>query len=658
VGYVQSGKTLSFTALTALARDNAYRLIVILAGTTTNLVDQSYQRLDSDLDIRGDGQRIWLFANPSARGNTREEIEQALQAWREYPDRPDRCPTVVLVAMKNHRHLSNLADLLRSCDVGAVSTLIIDDEGDQAGLNNRVRQRQESTTYSCIRLLRREFPTHTYLLYTATPQAPLLISRIDMLSPQFAEVIEPGEKYVGGRDLFSEGSPYVERIPSADLPGDDTNAGPPLSLERALRLFYVGVAAGLLAGVRGRRSMMIHPSQRREWHRHFSAWVASTRTAWINLLSDTPNSPDRRDLIDQFREAHKDLSATEGRLPPFERVEGELKYAIHSTQVHEVNASAGKIPTIAWGRHYSHILVGGTGLDRGFTVEGLTVTYMPRGAGVGNADTVQQRGRFFGYKRDYIGLIRIFLEPGAENAFRRYVEHERSIRDSLIAFRNSGRPLADWRRAFFLDRSMSPTRSSVLSLDYMRGRSKEWVYPRKPYIGEGVLDYNRSAVRDFISRYAEKFIPDRGDERRTDEQRHLVASSISLRDIYRELLVPLLATGDDLLDLLHVRLQIERGLEESPTAKCEVYQMRPKTKAASYRGLEKGAIKNLLQGANARTGYPGDRALRSESNVTLQIHTLELRNESGNVVVRDVPVVAVSLPEKMRADVYQETEGD
>ena len=137
-----------------------------------------------------------------------------------------------------------------------------------------------------------------------------------------------------------------------------------------------------------------------------------------------------------------------------------------------------------------------------------------------------------------------------------------------------------------------------------------------------------------------------------------MASSISLRDIYRELLVPLLATGDDLLDLLHVRLQIERGLEESPTAKCEVYQMRPKTKAASYRGLEKGAIKNLLQGANARTGYPGDRALRSESNVTLQIHTLELRNESGNVVVRDVPVVAVSLPEKMRADVYQETEGD
>lgn len=36
-GYVQSGKTLSFTTLTALARDNNYQIVIVLAGISTIL---------------------------------------------------------------------------------------------------------------------------------------------------------------------------------------------------------------------------------------------------------------------------------------------------------------------------------------------------------------------------------------------------------------------------------------------------------------------------------------------------------------------------------------------------------------------------------------------------------------------------------------------
>jgi len=63
-------------------------------------------------------------------------------------------------------------------------------------------------------------------------------------------------------------------------------------------------------------------------------------------------------------------------------------------------------------------------MDRGFTVEGLTVTYMPRGKGAGNADTIQQRARFLGYKRGYLGLCRVFLESDVQRAFSVYVNHE------------------------------------------------------------------------------------------------------------------------------------------------------------------------------------------------------------------------------------------
>lgn len=659
IGYVQSGKTLSFTALTALARDNKYKLVIVLGGTTTNLVDQSYARLASDLDIEGEGQRIWsMFTNPGERTGTMDGIVAALRTWREYPDRPERCPTVVIVAMKQHRHLVNLAKLMQGCDLDDVSTLIIDDEGDQAGLNNKVRQREESRTYSCIGVLRRGFPTHTYLLYTATPQAPLLISRIDMLSPQFADVLEPGQDYVGGRQLFREHSPYIEIIPANELPDEDSEREPPASLEKALRLFFVGVAAGWVEGARGNRSMMIHPSQLRDWQTRFVAWVNAAKTAWLSLLRDSANSPDRRSLLEDFRLAYDDLAKTESSLPPFERIENELVYAIDMTQIAEVNARQGRIPTVKWKQNYSFILVGGTGLDRGFTVEGLTVTYMPRGAGVGNADSVQQRGRFFGYKGPYLGLIRIFLEESVKASFERYVEHERSIRQSLIAIRDSGKSLADWRRAFFLDRSMSPTRSSVLSLEYIRGRGKEWIYPGHPHIDRALLERNRKVVGEFLDSNKQLFKSDRGDSRRTAEQKHLHATGISLAKAYKDLLVPLTWIGDDLLDHLHILLQIERVLEKDPTAKCDIYQMSPTGERT--RGLDKNQdIKNLMQGSNEKTGYPGDRAIRSDSSVTIQVHRLDLHKESKtHVVAHDVPVIAVSIPEKMRADVYLEPTED
>src|ERR1700722_10904042 len=45
IGYVQSGKTTSFTTLAALARDNGYRMVIVIAGTTEPLFFQTKDRL-------------------------------------------------------------------------------------------------------------------------------------------------------------------------------------------------------------------------------------------------------------------------------------------------------------------------------------------------------------------------------------------------------------------------------------------------------------------------------------------------------------------------------------------------------------------------------------------------------------------------------------
>lgn len=51
VGYVQSGKTLSFSTVMALARDNGFQLVIVVAGTSKLLLKQSTDRLRNDLQI-------------------------------------------------------------------------------------------------------------------------------------------------------------------------------------------------------------------------------------------------------------------------------------------------------------------------------------------------------------------------------------------------------------------------------------------------------------------------------------------------------------------------------------------------------------------------------------------------------------------------------
>ena len=233
IGYVQSGKTLSFTSLSALAHDNGYQIVLLLAGTTNNLVEQSFERLKKDLEVEKN--RNWKLFSTRDKGFQGAEVERVKSELAKWRKGSTRSRTVLIVSMKEHRHLDHLATLLAGIDLMNVPTLIIDDEGDQAGMNTKALQQEESTTYARITAMRRLFPHHSYLLYTATPQAPLLISRIDTLSPDFGAVLTPGDAYVGGKEFFVDGpEKYIELIPHTDVPDrDDPPASPPASMLEA-----------------------------------------------------------------------------------------------------------------------------------------------------------------------------------------------------------------------------------------------------------------------------------------------------------------------------------------------------------------------------------------------------------------------------------------
>jgi hypothetical protein len=656
LGYVQSGKTLSFTAVAALARDNGYPMVIVITGIATNLLDQSRGRLETDLRLQTN--RKWrLFLNP--RPDQRQAVVDVLADWTDNALPDHRRQTVLVTVLKNVTHLRNLVGLLSQLNLTHTPVLVIDDEADQAGLNTLVGRGRASTTYQRLVALRQLLPHHTYLQYTATPQAPLLINLIDTLSPQFAELLTPGDDYAGGEAFFERNPNLVRVIPANEIPSR-TNpvTSVPASLTEALKLFFLGVAAGYVRGDDQRprarnRSMLVHPSRETPGHGQFYHWITQIRQQWIDLLGSQTGEHERIQFLESFRPAYDDLRQTVPDLPTFDELVRDLHYAIRKTEVLEVNARP-ITPLPEWRIAYPWILVGGQAMDRGFTVEGLTVTYMPRDMGVGNADTIQQRARFFGYKRPYLGFCRVFLEQGLFQAFQFYVAHERDIRQRLIEHR--GRPLSEWRRAFFLDSNLRPTRRQVLDLDYQQDVfSNKWFWPKVPHGTDELLEANRQTVRRFTENVAWK--ADEGDARRTQDQIHLIAQNVPLRQAYEELLSPLRFTDErDSQLFTGAMLQIDDYLQDHPDATCTVYRMSGGSERLRSVN-DDDEIPTLFQGANYADAahrdeiYPGDDRIRSVDGLTIQIHTLEVRQKNrGPVIARDVPTVAVWVPAVMARD--------
>ncbi len=664
VGYVQSGKTMSFTTVTALARDNGYRMVIVIAGTSLYLFGQSKQRLIRDLRLQNRDERSpWRhIESPTVAGNAHIVMRDALAEWRDPNVQPEERKTLLITVMKHHKQLQDLIDVLRQLSreftLEGVPALVIDDEGDQAGLNTLVNQRRESTTYSRLLALKRCFPHHTFLQYTATPQAPLLINIIDVLSPRFAEVLTAGPGYTGGREFFAAESGLVRTIPAGDIatPTNPLNA-PPRSLIQAMQLFFLGVAAGIVADrERGQRSMMVHPSHRTVGHHQYFLWVSQIRDEWMRILDLPETDRDRRDLLTRFRAEYQDLAATVPDLPAFDSLAARLPHALRRTTVREINSVNPPTPVV-WSDTYAWILVGGQALDRGYTVEGLTVTYMPRGVGVGTADTVQQRARFFGYKQHYRGYCRIFLETAVADAFRRYQEHEEDVREELIMHRATGQPLSEWRRQFFLTRTLRPTRDSVIDVAYRRVPiGDEWFYPDGPHDSPEALEENRACMARFVGTV--EFGPYDGLDRRRDSRPNLVAR-IPLQLVHEHLLTayrfPRLEDSQNFVQLLRL---VQRRLIARPDEACTVFLMASGDRRR--RNYVDDRIDQLFQGvqydSQRRVTYPGDRKIIADQGLTIQVGYLDLGLPNA-LIAENVPMLAVWVPAALAQDAVVQPQG-
>lgn len=651
VGFVQSGKTMSMTTVAALARDNGYRMVIVFAGVTKILLSQTRDRFQSHLQPPGQYPEQWRILDsekPRLLRRATHELRNLLATWRDDTIPDDRKPALLVTVMKNYRHLDALRAFLSSADLTGIPVLVIDDEADQAGLNTKPNQPRASSTHRHIGAVRACLPHHTYLQYTATPQAPLLISLIDMLAPEFAEILDAGDGYTGGEAFFTGGRRLAQPIAGDELfkPGEPPTE-PPDGLVSSLQQFFVSAATfGIQRRMRGPWSMLVHPSMRQADHAIYFRWVQRLQEQWRQDLALPRTDPDRQTLVADFREAYDELARTDSDLPEFALVEQELRFLVGQAVITELNSDSGN--EVHWNNGFAHVLVGGEKLNRGFTVKGLCCTYMPRGPGGWNADTIQQRARFFGYKAGYLDRCRVYLHPQVLTAYRDYVEHEVHVRQQLRAFR--GRPLAEWKRAFFMEGALRPTRNSILSDPYYRVRQRQdWFFQLSPH-DDVVREPNRELVERLLARLdLEPF---------WDDGRHLVAH-MPLSQLQGDLLVPARVVGHhDIRWMYAARVWLDALLEHDPGLGATVVVMdagRPNEAArVRRRGASNGMVKELPQGRDHadRGTYPGDRAMLDPDRVTVQIHRLRVV-EDEQPAVEGVYAIALRIPRALSNVIVQ-----
>ena len=303
LGYVQSGKTISFTTLIAQALENEFKLIILFSGTKNTLNDQSLNRLKKDLNLSWREKRNIFLKQDFAAKDDHAKLESIHKSWKT--NEPEK---LIIVIKKHHGSLLKLIKIFKNFNLDRVPTLIIDDEADQASLNtqerkNKIKQTDDaSKTFKRINELRDSVPFHSYIQYTATPQSLLLIRNENLLSPNFLKLIEPGEKYTGGWTFFIEKEKeLICKIPKSDIPKKDERlAKVPKSLSTALRQFFVAITINELELDEKNMTMMVHPAVEIRQHSAYTKKIKSARSTWVRLLGDDLFPDEKKSFEDEF----------------------------------------------------------------------------------------------------------------------------------------------------------------------------------------------------------------------------------------------------------------------------------------------------------------------------------------------------------------------
>lgn len=545
VGHVQSGKTANYTGLVCKAADAGYRLIIVIAGIHNNLRNQTQGRIDEGFIGRDTG-RLAQLGNrekpkligvakfderftPVSLTNTIRDFNKATATSNTSQIASYAVP-VVLVIKKNMHTLRNLTEWLRehsanhSSEMVDQPMLLIDDEADNASINVKYGKNEVSRINGQIRELLDLFRRSCYVGYTATPFANIFIDpeqedameAEDLFPRDFIIGLDAPDNYFGPRKVFLDGIPdegeplYLRNITDNEdvLPIrhkiDDELHSVPSSMIEALRAFLISRTIRDLRGQRDQHASMLVNASR---FTRMQGLIRNRLQEALDRIRDSIRinaSLGERGIRDSEIAALHDIWASEFHeaWPNWSEIQANLLSSIGGTKVVEVNSRFNDLDySVAGERGLTVIAVGGFSLSRGLTLEGLTVSYFLRNSMM--YDTLMQMGRWFGFRRNYEDLCRIWMPPQAIAWYAHIADATEELHEELRRMqRDHATPLQFGLAVRSHPSSLLVTARNKLGSGEKHvkiGLAGNYVETHKLINAPDVLDSNRSAAREFVT---------------------------------------------------------------------------------------------------------------------------------------------------------------
>lgn len=474
IGDVQSGKTSTYIGFMCKAADAGYKVFILLTGTIESLRRQTQERVEEgfigiDMSSKDqDGKRVGVGLDNkpiyamTMTSRTRDftgdndKIAVSLEANND---------AVVFVIKKNTTTLRKLTNWLRTLNANPMTNkidmpmLMIDDEADNASINTSASKEDPTKINKLIRELSNLFTKSNYVGFTATPFANVFIDPIssesmemqDLFPEDFIISLPTPSNYIGPNQIFSENGKYSSQLRYITDAGIDKEDEYPFyfkhkkdwdddlpdSLTDAIYTYYLAnVIRDLRGDYKTNRSMLINISRFIDVQKVIKDKVQDIHTnAYTSIkfnLSDNFNEsmkdPILRRIYENWEREYKNLGFS------WEQVAGRMFKSIEDIQIKIVNSSKGS-EKLEYTRNSSlrAIAIGGLALSRGLTLEGLIVSYFYRNTCT--YDVLMQMGRWFGYRKNYEDLFRIWTHKSSADWYSEIAESTELLKDDMSLMR-------------------------------------------------------------------------------------------------------------------------------------------------------------------------------------------------------------------------------
>ena len=483
VGDVQSGKTANYLGLINMACDFGYKIIVLLAGMTDSLRQQTQTRVDSGFigavsDTMSDAEITYIGVSDDAQiqqnyavplTNNENDfvkfVKKNLNATSGDFNKP-----IILVVKKNTSVLKQVVEWLKPGfhNINCQNIFIIDDEADNASINTKKPECDPSAINGHIRNLYNNFPIASYVGYTATPFANIFVnpegdeSYKDLFPSDFIVLLNAPSNYYGAQKVFAYDGDVHSRslrvlnegeehfLPAKHKKDEYRFTELADSLKEAILCFLINNVIRTKRGANKKhRSMLINISVFNIMHGE----ILETVKRYVEKLRNIIEQDSQKNLENFIKNEEMkrlyqiftgDVEYLDGECDfygdlrekiSWEEIQAGLYDEITKFEVVVINNQNKKERFSYNDSRFGNagarvIVVGGYVLSRGLTLEGLMVSYFSRSSTA--YDSLLQMCRWFGYRPNYEDLCRVYMTPANIMNFRAVID---AVEDLKMQFR-------------------------------------------------------------------------------------------------------------------------------------------------------------------------------------------------------------------------------